>query len=145
MMANKKQQPRPETVEKERQILELRRAGMSYADIAQSLGIASAAAAREAFRRAMQHSLSESGADELREIESERLDRLQRAAWPKAANGDLSAIAMVLRIMERRSKLLGLDRAAADDEVVEVQKPVESQVDRAARLRAERRQKLRAV
>ena len=48
------------------------------------------------------------GVDELRELESARLDALQLAAWAKVEQGDLHAIEIVLKIMDRRAKLLGL-------------------------------------
>lgn len=47
--------------------------------------------------------------DEIRGIEAFRLDQLQVVAWRQAMNGDLSATDRVLRIMERRAKLQGLD------------------------------------
>ena len=42
-------------------------------------------------------------------LELERLDALTLAAWPRARAGDDRAIRVVLRIMQRRAKLLGLD------------------------------------
>ncbi|MER5985738.1 hypothetical protein [Streptomyces sp. NPDC001787] len=49
--------------------------------------------------------------DELRTMESERLDRLFFVAYKKVIrDGELPAIDRALRIMERRARLLGLDR-----------------------------------
>src|SRR5699024_2045667 len=48
-------------------------------------------------------------ADEMRTVELSRLDRLQRAVWGKAVKGDLQAVDRALKIIDRRSKLLGLD------------------------------------
>jgi hypothetical protein len=51
--------------------------------------------------------------DELRTVEAERLDRLFFVAYKQAVRDDqLSAIDRVLRIMERRARLLVLDRPA---------------------------------
>ncbi|MDQ0601938.1 hypothetical protein QF037_006283 [Streptomyces canus] len=48
--------------------------------------------------------------DELRAMESDRLDRLFFVAYKKAVRDqDLAAIDRTLRIMERRARLLGLD------------------------------------
>lgn len=47
--------------------------------------------------------------EELRKLEQQRLDRLIFAVWAKALRGDTQAVLSVLRIMERRAKLLGLD------------------------------------
>jgi hypothetical protein len=48
-------------------------------------------------------------ADELRRLEAERLDALLEAVWPEAMTGRRSAVESALRIMDRRSKLVGLD------------------------------------
>lgn len=50
-------------------------------------------------------------AAELRELELDRLDRLQVRVWGKAIEGNVGAIDRVPRIMERRARLLGLDHA----------------------------------
>ena len=100
---------KPEIIDKERKALELRRAGMPYDEIATALGYAKGSGAWHAVQRAMKRTLREGGADEVRDQELDRLDRLQRAVWPRAIQGDLPAVGAVLRIMERRSKMLGLD------------------------------------
>lgn len=54
-------------------------------------------------------------AEALREIELERIDLLLAAHFYGAANGSIDKTGVVLRIMERRSKLLGLDRPTEVD------------------------------
>lgn len=49
-------------------------------------------------------------AEALREIELERIDLLLSAHMPKAVAGNVERTNVTLRILERRSKLLGLDR-----------------------------------
>jgi len=100
--------PSPEVADKERQALELRRAGATYDEIAQAIGYATAQGAYLAYNRALKRALLEAGADEVREMELDRLDRLQRAYWPKALGGDGKAADRVLKIMEHRAKYLGL-------------------------------------
>lgn len=51
----------------------------------------------------------ESKTSELRKLELLRLDELQEVAWRFAMAGQLTGIDRVLKIMERRAKLLGLD------------------------------------
>jgi len=51
-------------------------------------------------------------AEAVRDLELQRLDHLQEAAWSKATDGDLRAIDTCLRVMERRSRMLGLDSPA---------------------------------
>lgn len=96
-------------MDKERRVIELRRAGVTYDVIADEVGYSNASGAYHAFTRAMKRTLRESGSEELRELEADRLDRLQRFTWPAAAQGDLRAIETILRIMARRARLLGLD------------------------------------
>lgn len=100
--------PDAEQLQREGQALELRRAGLTYDAIAERLGFANKGGAYKAVKRALQRTLQEP-ADELRALEVDRLDRLQAAIWPKAMRGDTAAVDRVLRIAERRARLLGLD------------------------------------
>jgi hypothetical protein len=101
--------PNPEVIDKERQVLELRRAGATYDDIARTVGYADPSGAYTAFRRALKRTLLDAGSEEIREAELDRLDRMQRALWNKVTTGDVNAINTVLRIMHRRAQYLGLD------------------------------------
>lgn len=95
-------------VERQRRALELRTAGMTLERIAQSLGYQGPSGARQAIASALKRTIAEP-ADALRVLEAIRLDRLQAAVWTKALGGDLPAVDRVLKIMERRARLLGLD------------------------------------
>lgn len=95
-------------VDRQRQALELRKAGVGYAKIAESLGYGGPSGAYNAIRSALKRTLQEP-ADELRSLEVERLDALLLGLWTKAKGGDTWAVDRVLRIMERRAALLGLD------------------------------------
>lgn len=72
------------------------------------MGYADASGAYLAYKRAIQRTMQQP-ADELRTAELDRLDRLQLAAWPNAMRGDNKSILTIVRLMERRAKLLGLD------------------------------------
>lgn len=100
--------PDPELIDKERQVLELRRMGVTYDEIAKATGYATAQGALLAYKRALKRTLNEAGAQEAREEELDRLDRLQRVYWAKAINGDVVALDRVLKIMEHRAKYRGL-------------------------------------
>lgn len=108
-MANRNKVPTPELIDKERQVLELRRAGATYDDCARATGYATAQGAYLAYQRAIKRTLQEAGTEEARQTELDRLDRLQRAIWSKAMAGDLNACNSVLRIFDRRARYLGLD------------------------------------
>jgi hypothetical protein len=100
--------PAAETIEKERRALGLRRAGITYDEIARQIGYSNASGARKAVMRALRRTLQDD-ADATRQLEAERLDRLQAGVWSAAAGGDVQALDRVLKIMDRRAKLLGLD------------------------------------
>lgn len=100
-----------QTAERRRKAITLRLAGMDWQSIADQLGYADRGAACKDVNRALEANLAEQSqaADTLREVETLRLDRLQAAAWPSAVKGDLKAIETVLKVIDRRVKLQGLD------------------------------------
>jgi hypothetical protein len=97
--------------EKEVKVYELRKAGATFDEIAQVVGYSSGVTAYEAYKRVMVR-LNEvlvEHAMEVRTTELGRLDTATRAIWQRVVQGDLLAIDRMLRIMERRARLLGLD------------------------------------
>lgn len=118
-----------ETAERDAEACRLRSRGLSYAQIAAELGI-SRTQAYEGVQRALREIVSEP-AEELRHLELLRLDEMYRAALavlegrhyvvdkggvvmmdgvPVEDDGPrLAAIDRLLKIQERRAKLLGLD------------------------------------
>jgi hypothetical protein len=97
-------------LQRQQEALELRRAGLGYIAIADRLGIS-----KSQSHRLVQHALAEAkesvlaDAVTLQSEEVSRLDGLLTSIWPNARQGNLGAIDRVLKIMERRSKMLGLD------------------------------------
>ena len=100
--------PAPELVDREVKVLELRRAGLTWSRIAEQTGYADHTGAYAAYKRAIKRTQQEP-ADQLRDLELERVDRLQLALWPKAMEGDTNATNTIIRLMQRRADLLGLD------------------------------------
>jgi AraC-like DNA-binding protein len=100
--------PSPELVDKEMKVLDLRRAGLTWTRIAEEVGYADHTGAYAAYKRAIKRTMQQP-ADELRTQELDRLDRLQLAIWPNAMKGDTRAVLTIVRLMERRAKLTGLD------------------------------------
>ena len=100
-------------IAREAQVLELRRAGLTFQAIADQIDGPpkyDRAAAYLDFKRALARVVAPQ-VNEVRDLEADRLDRLQVAVWAKALRGDLKAVDRVIRISERRSRLLGLDHA----------------------------------
>jgi hypothetical protein len=111
-------------------LLELRRQGVRYDDERiEALGYSSPNAARRDLNRALEAHRAEEAAEVhvYRQQENERLDALLEAAWPRATKPspvfdkegnvigeelDMRAIDTVLRLMDHRAKLNGLDMPA---------------------------------
>jgi hypothetical protein len=102
------QAPKPEVLEKERQVVALRAQGMTWAQIADSVGYADASGSRDAYMRAASRVVVDD-INEMRNLELQRLDNIQSAHWLNAMGGDVSAANLVLKVIESRRKLLGLD------------------------------------
>lgn len=94
--------------EKAQAALRLRRAGVLYPDIADRLDYSSRRSAQRAVERELMSHAAEDVAV-VRQMEVDRLDALLLAMWKKAIGGDGWSVDRILRIMERRSRLLGLD------------------------------------
>jgi len=113
---------RVETLQNDTRVLNLRMAGLSYADIAREVGFESRQTAQQALKRALDraHAEQQDLADEYRHILLARLERLHRAYWFQAigtpAQGttpavppNMKAADRTLRIVAQTMALLGLE------------------------------------
>lgn len=116
-----------ETTVRRTKLLKLRREGVRYDDERiLSLGYADSGSARKDLVRALKAHRDEEAAEAsiYRQQENERLDALLEAAWPRATQPspvfdkegevidhalDMRAVDTVLRLIDRRAKLNGLD------------------------------------
>ncbi|MFP4137465.1 MAG: helix-turn-helix domain-containing protein [Halomonas sp.] len=85
--------------------------GLSYDGIAKRLGCSRSQAHRLVTKELQELAKqAREDAEAVREMELARLDRLQQALWEQATDdGNHGAVDRLLRVMERRAKLLGLD------------------------------------
>jgi hypothetical protein len=91
------------------EILQLRMQGWSLRQIGESLSPQiSPQAIFKIIKRALEN-LTNEAVEPLRQIELLRCDELTTGVYEKALNGDLPAVDRVLAVMQRRSRLLGLD------------------------------------
>lgn len=119
-----------DTAARDAKATELRGRGFTYRAIAEQLGLHDASAARKAVERALVATVAEP-CEALRRLELAKLDQMSAVAWRvldtptpivsagkiMVLNGEplrdpqpaLSAIDRLLRIAERRARLLGLD------------------------------------
>ena len=98
-----------ETRKREARVFELRIQGFTFEQIATEVGYQGASGAWQAYKRVKESHIFES-VDEARQLELMRLDEMMLALWDRAIGGDLPAASCVLKIMDRRAKLLGLDK-----------------------------------
>jgi orotate phosphoribosyltransferase-like protein len=90
--------------------LDLRKAGFTYRAIATQLKITHETARSDVMTALKQLSeRQDTETAEYRNLELERLDRMMLAVWSDALKGHLGAVDRVLKISERRARLMGLD------------------------------------
>ena len=90
----------------------LRLEGHTWAEVAQGAGYAHAEGACRAVRQALDR-IPVANVEHYRTEELARLDALHQAWWDAALDGDPKAATVILRVSERRAKLLGLDHTEA--------------------------------
>jgi hypothetical protein len=97
-------------LQRQQAALELRRMGIGYVEIGNRLGIGKSQAHR-LVQAGLEDARAQIGAEanELKSEEISRLDAMLAGLWPDARKGQQGAVDRVLKIMERRAKLLGLD------------------------------------
>lgn len=116
-----------ETAERRAFVFQLRRAGVQYREIAKRaiekfgvdrlpLGFNGLYAAKDISRELtrLRDEIAESAQD-VRQMQDERLNDMLVSLWPQAMRGHRGAIDRVLRIMDRRAKLWGLDKQKPSD------------------------------
>lgn len=97
----------PEVLEREAEVLKLRRGGLTFDMIAERLGYAHASGAHKAYVNACKR-IVQQDVEELRSVEIDRLDIAQAAIWPSVLRGESQAINTLVRIVGERARLLGL-------------------------------------
>ena len=87
--------------------VELRTAGWTYQGIADELGYSNRGAVHNIVAAALKTQTTEAVAS-LQHLEGARLDALQQALWAKTMEGDLPAVAAIVRIIQARCRLYGV-------------------------------------
>lgn len=100
-MSGKRTLPQGYDPEIAQRVLGLRRGGASFDAISQALNLTA-----ETARAWFDVALGTVDTEVQQALELDRLDRLHMAVWTKAQGGDLDAVDRVLRISERRDKVL---------------------------------------
>jgi hypothetical protein len=115
--------------------VELAAAGHSYDQIAHEVGFSHRGSAHRAVYKALGEREVEA-VDDLRRLELDRLDALQAALWGRAMDGEAAAVTLVLKVIDQRVRVLGLQTAksleSADPQVL-VLAPAEGNPGKATR------------
>ncbi len=96
--------------------VELRLTGMTYEAIGDHLNMSSSSVyshCKKAFTK--YHEQTMETVEMIVAEELQRCDRMLLGLWPNAARGDVKSVGAVLRIMERKAAMLGLDKLANRD------------------------------
>jgi len=111
-------------------ILELRCAGLTFEQIAAELGIArsTAQAALVTELRAVAAARRDLAEHQI-DFELEQVDAVIRGMSPRVAKGDAHAGATMLRAMERRAKILGLDAPDRHEHTIDLKKLSDADLD----------------
>ena len=90
-----------------------RREGASWQEVAEEFGYASATSAQVSVSRYVQataYRFDQAERESMLRMELDRLDALQQAVWAAAMTGDTKAVEAVLKVQDRRHRLLGFNR-----------------------------------
>lgn len=93
---------------------EMKLSGKPLRQIADELGFASTQDVTQAITHQMKMDaafITETGRAGILKMELDRLDRLQEKCWPAAMMGDPKSVEAVLKVMDRRIRITGLDGA----------------------------------
>lgn len=118
-------------LERQLQALELRKAGLSYRKIASKLGISHVQAINDVNGELKRlASLRTDSAEELRQLELERLDVALEGVMQYVKAGSPAHVAAMVRLMEQRAKLLGLYAPEKHDVNIDVTKLSDDELKR---------------
>jgi hypothetical protein len=100
--------PSPEVIDKEILVVSLRRQGLTWDQISDQVGYSSPSSSRDAYLRASRRVIRDD-IEDIRNLELDRLDVAMNGIWIGVQSGDTQSIVLMLKIMDRRAKLLALD------------------------------------
>jgi hypothetical protein len=104
----------PEQADKYERVLQLKRAGLTFDQIAREVGYADRSGAKHAYDAAIKRTMGEEIAS-LRELEGQRMDELWRRGFQRALDPDTTTpqlatiLGSLVAVSRRRASLYGLD------------------------------------
>lgn len=92
------------------QVVTLRKAGFSYRQIGAQLRIGNATVKRDLDKALMEYgAITDEEVRRWRELENARIEQALSAIWRAVVAGNVGAIDRLVKLQDRRAKLLGLD------------------------------------
>ena len=122
---------REEIAARRTQVASLRLAHLTETEIAAKLGVAQSTVSRDLTAiRAEWYDRRMTAYDDWVAEELAKLDRLERSLLPLAVSGQTSAVDRVLGVMDRRARLLGLDKPQLHEHVVVTEDALDAEIRR---------------
>lgn len=113
-----------ELAERRERVYAMRLTGKSLSYIAQAEGVSKTTVFNDI--EAVIKAKTEVPAQQVREMELDRLDLLLDKLMPRVEQGDVQAIQTALKVMDRRAKFLGLDAPTKQDLTVHQADPMDT-------------------
>lgn len=127
-------------VERRLAAVQMRLKGFSYRQIGEALGVSPQAASGLVRRELDRHiKITSEEVERMRQLDAARLDAMLLAFWDRAMDGELKAAQIILKVLDQREKLFGLNDPAKLESIdVIAERPYEAITDdeRAERLAA---------
>lgn len=99
-----------ERYQRDRECYEMRVKGHHWDEVVERLGYASTGHARDRYKLFLERQPAREDLEEQRELEMARLDKMAAALAPKIEAGDVRAIEVGIKLLERRARLIGADQ-----------------------------------
>lgn len=115
-----------ELADRRERVYAMRLTGKSLSYIAQAEGVSKTTVFNDI--EAVIKAKTEVPAQQVREMELDRLDLLLDKLMPRVEQGDVQAIQTALKVMDRRAKFLGLDAPTKQDLTVHQVDPMETEL-----------------
>ena len=116
-----------ETIDKQKQALELRMAGRTWQEIADALGYASHTGAIAAVKTVLARSDADYG-NSFRTLTLERLTKILQTYWPAMLRGDQSSATVCLKTIKDMRDVTGIDMPARVEHSGPEGNPIQHQV-----------------
>lgn len=92
--------------------VQLRLAGFTMEEIGKQIGRSKAQVCQYLKKTMAEYAReTEESVMELKRVEDARIERMIRGLWPKAIQGHMGAVDRIIKLIERQSRLHGLDKA----------------------------------